>query len=90
MTDVEIPITWITDHTGFERLHNLGDALHEQETAMGRDRYFWAVHPTKPIILCRDNASNDVIEWMNPADKDKWIITWLREMTTLVARKRMH
>jgi hypothetical protein len=90
MTNVALPITWITDHSGFERLHALGDALHEQTTDIVRDRYFWAVHPTKPIILCRDHSSDYVVEWMNPADKDKWAIKWLREMTKLVARKAMH
>jgi hypothetical protein len=90
MTDIEIPITWINDHTGLERLHDLGDALHEQETAMDRDRYYWAIHPSKPIILCRDNASNDVIEWHRPDGKNVWIIAWLREMTKLIAPKAMH
>jgi hypothetical protein len=92
MTDhaVHVPVTWIADHTGYERLHNLGDALHEQETAMDRNRYFWSVYPSEPIIFCRDNTSHYVVEWREPDGDEIWIIPWLREMTKLAARKAMH
>jgi hypothetical protein len=74
---IKVPVVWIKPGAS-ERLHKLADELHEQQTAIEDERYFWALHPDGNVVHCDDAIAGNMVEWSDLDPEDQWVIVWLR------------